>query len=152
MRLQPKLIGGEIENLEEFKNDIIKKYNKKFSDRELDNLINNYGSEIYNILDGLSVTSELDQKNKIDYDIIKSEIIFAIREEMALHLDDIIFRRTDIGSSGLPDDLDIGFISKVAGEELGWTETERISEIKRIENYYRLLNKKFVFNQNLVIK
>ncbi len=152
LNLQPKLIGGEIENLEEFKNKVYIKYGKKFSEQELDNLINNYGSEIFNILDNLAATSEFAQNKKINYDVIKSEVIFAIKEEMALHLDDIIFRRTDIGSSGLPKNLELGFISKVAGDELGWTETERIHEIKIIESYCRLLNKNLLFNQNLVIK
>ncbi|MFZ0456549.1 MAG: FAD-dependent oxidoreductase [Ignavibacteriaceae bacterium] len=152
LELQPKLIGGEIENLEEFRSKVYKKYGDKISEQKLENLVNNYGSEIYNILENSTITSEFDYSKKINYEIIKSQVIFAIKEEMALHLDDIIFRRTNIGSSGLPDNLEINFISKVASDELGWNETERIHEIKRIESYFRLLSKNSLFNKNLVTK
>ena len=60
---------------------------------------------------------------------------------MALHLDDIVLRRTDIGSSSLPNDIELDYISRIAAEELNWDESKRIEEIENIKNHYSLLNR-----------
>ncbi len=147
LQMQPRLSGGEIEYLEEFKNKIYQNYGKYYSKQKLENLLYNYGSEINEILN--RVQDEFPSFND-HFGILKTEIIYAIKEEMALHLDDIIIRRTELGSSGIPCNQDLEFVSKIMSEELNWDESARIQEINRVKKYYSLINVNPVYKQNMV--
>ncbi len=151
IKSQPKLIGGEIVNLNEFKNKTHEKYQAFYSNQEIDSLVYNYGSEISNVLSHLNSSAENIEKKDKYYELLRAKVIFAIEDEMALHLDDVILRRTDIGSSGLPDDKELDFTLKIMAEELDWDETKRFEEIQKVESYYSLLNKNLVYKQNLVL-
>lgn len=52
--------------------------------------------------------------------------------EMVVHLDDFVFRRTDLASLGLPENLEE--IAKFVGEQLGWSEEEREFELREVVN------------------
>ena len=93
IKCQPKLIGGEIDNLEEFKNDIYGKYQADYSKQVLDRLIGNYGSEIDRILEQKYI-----ETNDKCHNLLKAQVKFAIENEMAVHLDDVVLRRTDTGT------------------------------------------------------
>ena len=147
LKEQPKLVGGEIDNTIEFREQIENNFKNRFTKYDLDRLINNYGSEIFKI-----IGQGFDIQPDDHYSILKSEIIYAIRDEMALHLDDVVFRRTDLGSSGIPSETDLEIASNIMSEELNWTETETIEEISRVEKYYSIINKNQVFKQNVVLK
>ena len=147
VKSKPKLQGGEIDDLEEFKNNIYKKYQASYSNQELDNIIGNYGSEIDKVLDQKNI-----ETNNKYHKLLETRVLFAIEDEMAVHLDDVVLRRTDMGSSCLPDGEELDLISKIMAEELNWDETKRIEEIKKLENCYSLLNKKLEYKQNLVLK
>ena len=66
-----------------------------------------------------------------------------VREEQALELDDILFRRTP---RGWDEDMGLGILSQLAnwlGEELGWSATERSDAIDR---YKRRIKHQYSFN------
>ena len=56
----------------------------------------------------------------------------AMRHEMALHLDDVLMRRTGIGTLGRPSDAVMDKISSFMAAELGWSEAQRQSEIDNV--------------------
>jgi glycerol-3-phosphate dehydrogenase len=149
LKSQPRLCSGNINNLEEFRHDIFTKYSEVYSKKELNNLINNYGLEIHKIIDSNKIIRKNEELNS-EKSLLKAKVMFAIKEEMALHLDDVILRRTDIGSSNLPGEDEIEYISKVMSEEFRWEEKERFDEIERLEELYRLINKKS-FNKQTVV-
>jgi len=45
----------------------------------------------------------------------------AVREEMALHLEDAVLRRLDLGTGGQAEPADVATVARVMAEELGWT-------------------------------
>ncbi len=52
-----------------------------------------------------------------------------MRHEMALHLDDVVFRRTGLGTLGHPGVPAIKQAAELMRAELGWDETELANEI-----------------------
>jgi glycerol-3-phosphate dehydrogenase len=68
---------------------------------------------------------------------IGAQIIFAIREEMALTLQDVVMRRTGIGQLGAPPNEALETVSRLMAGELGWSEERRQSEIAALAPIYR---------------
>lgn len=69
-----------------------------------------------------------------DTTVIGAEAIRAVREEMALTLADVVFRRTDLGSARLPSPETLEACSRLMAEECGWNEERRNAEIKSIQD------------------
>jgi len=61
--------------------------------------------------------------------VIAGEVIHAVREAMAVRLDDVVFRRTPLGSAGNPGDEAIHAVADVMARECGWDTTRRDDEI-----------------------
>lgn len=68
--------------------------------------------------------------------LIKAEVLYAIREEMALKLSDVVLRRTDYGSGGCPPRQELAQIATLMAEELGWSENKKSQEIEFLRSYY----------------
>ena len=69
---------------------------------------------------------------------IKEIIQKAVEEEMAIHLTDLIIRRTTIGETEYPgDDLAENYAS-VMGDIAGWSSDRRQNEIIQLKEYYRV--------------
>lgn len=69
---------------------------------------------------------------------IVAQIIYAIRAEMAMTLEDVIMRRTGIGQLGPPAPRVLNEVSKLMASELDWNETRRLGEIASAQRAYRL--------------
>jgi glycerol-3-phosphate dehydrogenase len=62
----------------------------------------------------------------------REEIVRAVREEMAVTLSDIVFRRTALGAAPGPDRAPVAEAARVAGEELGWDRARQETEIDAV--------------------
>jgi glycerol-3-phosphate dehydrogenase len=60
----------------------------------------------------------------------------AVADEMALHLDDAVLRRLDLGSAGPPPAEDTERVLAVMAAELGWDEGRRDVERARLAAFY----------------
>jgi glycerol-3-phosphate dehydrogenase len=66
-----------------------------------------------------------------------AQIAFALNEEMALTLEDVLMRRTGIGQFGKPG---LEVLEKVASQmaaHLGWDETKKAAEIASLDHLYK---------------
>jgi len=66
-----------------------------------------------------------------------AQIAFALTEEMALTLEDVVMRRTGLGQFGRPSPQ---VLEKTAGQmaaHLGWSETKKAAEIASLDRLYR---------------
>jgi glycerol-3-phosphate dehydrogenase len=70
-------------------------------------------------------------------DVIKAEVVYCIQEEMAMKLEDVIFRRTGLGTATHPGEEVLTECSKVMASALGWDETRRHQEIEGVNAYFR---------------
>jgi glycerol-3-phosphate dehydrogenase len=62
----------------------------------------------------------------------REEIVRAVRDEMAVTLGDIVFRRTELGAVPGPERTLVERAARVAGEELGWDRSRQDAEIDAV--------------------
>lgn len=67
---------------------------------------------------------------------IAAQVPFAIREEMALTLADVVMRRTGIGQLGLPSPDVLEKVAELMAGELGWDAGRREREIASLAPFY----------------
>jgi glycerol-3-phosphate dehydrogenase len=62
----------------------------------------------------------------------RGEIVRAVREEMAVKLTDIVFRRTTLGAAPGPERTAVEEMARVAGAELGWDAVRQDMEVNGV--------------------
>lgn len=94
-----------------------------WSPRMVQHLLHRYGSGIHDLVELAAQNPELSQPLKHASAYLKAEVIYAITHEGALHLDDVMHRRTRIayeypdgGVRALPE------VAALIGGELGWSK------------------------------
>jgi glycerol-3-phosphate dehydrogenase len=66
-----------------------------------------------------------------------AQVGFALREEMALTLEDMVMRRTGIGQFGRPDTSVLEKVAAQMAAQLGWSEDKKAREIASLDPLYR---------------
>jgi glycerol-3-phosphate dehydrogenase len=67
---------------------------------------------------------------------VEERTIHAVREEMALHLDDVVLRRLDLGTAARPEPADLEAVCRVLRTELAWSEERERGERDVLEARY----------------
>ncbi|MGV7224155.1 MAG: FAD-dependent oxidoreductase [Nitrospinales bacterium] len=95
-----------------------------------------YGLKYISVLDLIKSKKELAEMIDEGSPTIKAEVIYAVREEMAEHLSDVLMRRTDIGHAGYPGITAILNCARIMGQELNWDEKRREAEIEAVNKAF----------------
>ena len=95
-----------------------------------------YGSEYSRILVYLAEKSTWAEPVSAGSTVLRAEIVYTVREEMAHKLVDVIQRRTGLGIVGLPDETVLQNCADIMAAELGWTQTQRRQEIDEVRAAY----------------
>ena len=131
-----KLIGGEFDDFKSFRESAKRRWSDLAECEIFDRLLTNYGSEIERLIE-LITTSHNKNKCYLTKDTaIKAETNFALKQEMALKLGDVIFRRTDLGSAGIPSDSVLLAVAKSMAKELKWPNYRISREIQEVKDAY----------------
>ena len=64
------------------------------------------------------------------------QIVEAARHEMALTLEDVILRRTSLGSAGYPGDEAVTRVETLMREEVGWSTARAADEVQQLKEFY----------------
>ena len=67
---------------------------------------------------------------------IGAEVIYAIREEMALTLTDVVARRIQIGIGGYPGDRAARLCADLMRDECGWSDARTDDELRALREFY----------------
>lgn len=122
------VIGGEIEKFSEFVETKIKEYSD-FPPEIIRNLAYYYGTEIDDVIKLAREDKTLAEPVANSRLEIGAQVVYAVRNEMAIHLSDILFRRTNIGNLGEPGETAIQKITDLMSHELAkdvdWKEKEK---------------------------
>jgi glycerol-3-phosphate dehydrogenase len=137
-RFTTPVFGGEISD---FKKYLEKEKARGYGDlgpEIIEHLIRNYGSKYGEVVKYISENS--DWKNPVSEfsPVLKAEIVYAVREEMAIRLADVIRRRTELGSAGYPGDEALTTCAKLMAGELGWTPQKIDDEIVYAKDLYTI--------------
>ena len=113
--------------------------NKDFDEKTIACLGRYYGTECREVLELARRDRSLSDPVNQDGEIA-AQAIYAIREEMALTLKDILMRRTGIGTLGDPGDGTISMIADMAAKELNWDDARKTKEINEVKKLFKMPN------------
>ena len=130
------LAGCEIKDLTTFFS-AIHQDNKDFSGPTLNYLSSNYGTEYVDILKLAREDKTLAETLNADGELL-AEVVYAIRQEMARTLSDIVMRRTGIGTLGNPGEDVLRKAANVAAKELQWDKDKVEREVSDMLNLLKL--------------
>jgi len=135
------IYGGEIERFDTFLQTALTNSPDGLTEETMRRLVYNYGSVYPNILQSLEDNLHQQQMPVDELAVLKAEMIHAVREEMAQTLSDVIFRRTELGSAGVPEPHILKYCAETMATELGWSFTRIEQEIQAVKevNQHRFL-------------
>jgi glycerol-3-phosphate dehydrogenase len=70
--------------------------------------------------------------------VLAGEIAYAVEHGAAVRLADAVLRRTPLGGTGHPGDAALNAAADLLAARLGWSASERASEIAHVEARYRV--------------
>ncbi|OGU33240.1 MAG: hypothetical protein A2057_17605 [Ignavibacteria bacterium GWA2_35_9] len=120
---------------------ITKNYSGNIPQVVAERLIKTYGSHCNKIFELINENKSYLNLISENPPIITAEIVYAIRNEMALTLKDVILRRTGMGMLECPSLESIRAVASIISQELGWDKPKEISEINNLLQVYSLLKK-----------
>ena len=123
--------GGDIRSFNELLNSTKRNRPHGVSIESMEALTHNYGSEYHKVL---KYTDENQEWTDCigDSTVLKAEIVHAIREEMAQKLSDVVFRRTDLGTSGFPGDAAVNICADIMADEMRWDLEKKENEVTEV--------------------
>ena len=129
------LVGGDIADFAAFGLSARRAVPETVSTPTLSAWLRNYGTE-YPELAELARSPAL-ARSLGNTDTVMAEVTYAVQQEMAMHLTDVILRRTNLGSGSHPGHQAIALAAQGMQQLLGWTEQRRQEEIADTERTLR---------------
>jgi glycerol-3-phosphate dehydrogenase len=108
--------------------------------RVIDDLAQNYGALMPDVMAMAEGAADFMAPLSDGIATPLAAVRYAVRQEMALHLDDVLMRRTGIGTLGRPPDAMIDRIADLMAQELNWDTKTRQAEIDRALLYFPSFN------------
>lgn len=120
------LWGGNIPRFEVFLEQETRQKPCNLGPESVRNLVHNYGSAYTNVTNYLSGPVNGNEREQL----ATAETRHAVHEEMAQKLEDVILRRTELGSAGHPGAALVAVCADAMADELGWDEARKQREIE----------------------
>jgi glycerol-3-phosphate dehydrogenase len=130
------LTGSEIDNF----NSYVKKKQHQypdFSPKQIEFLAKSYGTEIDELF-ALSKEDLTYQKTLNPDGENLAQVVYAIRNEMAFTLPDIMLRRTGLATLGHPGKKTLKKVAELAAKELKWNENKMEEEINKMDQILQI--------------
>ena len=119
--------GGAVGRFSEFKSRAVQDH-PDWPAAVVENLARNYGSRVEDVIALTKEDEKLKMRLSDRFLDIAAEVVYAAREEMALTVEDVLFRRTGLGTIGSPGEAAIKRVADLMGDELGWDAAKRAAQ------------------------
>lgn len=129
------LYGGEIAEFDTFLHTKVNNRPAGISEAVMRRLIYNYGSAYPEVLKYLNQTAT------DELAVLKAEVLYGVREEMAQKLTDVVFRRTELATAGNPGMEVLQTCAETMSVELGWNSTRIQSELQAVNQVFAIGDK-----------
>jgi len=126
-----KLPGGEIENFASFQSDACRALPSGVPMQSMQALLRNHGSHYRAVLDAGSNAAVM---NIPGTSTLTAEVRYAVSHEMAVHLDDVVMRRTDLAAGSHPGRAALLATAAEMGRLLSWSAERLHQEIATTEH------------------
>jgi glycerol-3-phosphate dehydrogenase len=130
------LAGSEIDNFNSF---VKKKQDQypEFPQKQIEFLAKSYGTEIDELFTILK--EDLSYRKNLNSDGENlAQVVYAIRNEMAMTLSDIMLRRTGLALLGHPGKDTLEKVAKLAAKELKWDDNKMEEEVNKMETILQI--------------
>ena len=114
------LAGGKIADVARFEQDVIPRSAGVLSEASARELARSYGVDALPLVDRVREDPRLAERLTDNRDTTAVQVVHAVEHECALTVEDVVFRRTGLGTIGDPGDTAIGRVADVMGGLLGW--------------------------------
>jgi glycerol-3-phosphate dehydrogenase len=125
--------GAEIERWSAFQEDSVNRFGQLFGEAETRYLARQYGSQLERVAALAKIDSRLGERISENRDEPAATVAWAVREEMAVTLGDVLFRRTGLGTLGHPGNDALRRTAELMARELGWDAEETRQQIAAVE-------------------
>lgn len=132
------LFGGNISHYESYAAGSIERWPVKIPLYQVKRLIRNYGSDHFRLLPYFMMDENWREPVSADAAITRAEVLYAVREEMAEHLSDVLMRRTEMGSACMPDQRALEETASIMAKEKGWDRMRIRSELDNVCREYSI--------------
>jgi glycerol-3-phosphate dehydrogenase len=126
------LHDGQIRNIDDYLAQETRQNSSELSSEIVKPLIPHYGSAYSGVLDHLSRSTGSHEKVTDVSSLIEAEVGYAIKEEMAQKLADVVFRRTTLGQAGNLTETSLRLAVAIMARELAWSEETMIRELEEV--------------------
>lgn len=123
-----KLHNSQYKNLPNFIEQKQKQYQYLFSSQTIEHLVHNYGSDIDEFINFIDSDKTLLKPISSKQPDILGQAAWAIEHEMALTLNDVLFRRTSIGLLGITEN-EVANVAKLMANYLQWNSKQTKHQI-----------------------
>jgi glycerol-3-phosphate dehydrogenase len=130
--------GGKIDDFNSFLEMAKAEGSDVLDEKTIEHQVYTYGSNFREILSVIKEQPDLAEQIDPNSYVTKAEIIHAVRHEMTLTLADVIQRRTELGSAGMPSITTLQRSAEIMGDELGWSLDKQQREIDVVIQKYSL--------------
>lgn len=131
------LAGGDIGRFEDFERELVERPPAGMDGTVMRHLARNYGTRYRAVTDLVAADAKLGRFVPGSREVTRAEIVHAVRNECALRLEDVVLRRTDLGTLGHPGGEALRVCAELMGAELGWDGKKKEREIEAVEERYR---------------
>jgi glycerol-3-phosphate dehydrogenase len=133
---EAQLVGGEIDDWTAFTASQLDRA-PQYSQSMIRHLAANYGTQMEELLAILAQSAEFSLPLSKGNEVIAAEVVYACRHEMAVRLEDVLLRRTGLGTLGFPGEGAVRKAGEIMALELGWDRGKLEDEV---QNALRLFN------------
>jgi len=125
------LMGGDIADFAALESAAHREVAGAVSLKTLEAWLRNYGTEYRTLAQLARIPGQAEPVG--DSATVAAELTHAVEDEMAVHLEDVILRRTNLGSGSHPGTLALERAASLMQPLLGWTEAQRRAEVAATE-------------------
>ncbi len=127
------VFGGDIEDIEELQERAVKESAVDLPRRSVLSLVRNHGSRYREVIDCVADRADILSGTLPGSSVTKAEVVYSIREEMAMKLTDIVFRRTELGTGSKPPRAALKECAAIAAQELDWDRKRVRKELDAVD-------------------
>jgi glycerol-3-phosphate dehydrogenase len=136
--LSTPIWGGDIDSVTDLIGHEQKRRSSGLSSKQIHALVCNYGSRYMDVL-GYVDENPSWVESFPNSNVLKAEMVHAVRQEMALKLADAVFRRTELGTGERPTEAVLRECARIMSSDLGWNQKRMEEEIKDAQTVFPTL-------------
>jgi glycerol-3-phosphate dehydrogenase len=134
MSAHTPLHGGQIDRFHAFMQAALEKRPPGLAEEAVRRLVYNHGSAYPRVLQYLKCPAAACHVPPDPHAVLKAEALHGMREEMAQKLSDVVFRRTDLGTTGYPGTEALKICADLMRAEFNWSLSRTEQEWQEVHN------------------